>query len=110
MVAAFCALPGLLNAANAVQWQPSMSDVSALERKLVLPREAEPLRSYARYYTGEIAGGRKIIRGYYLGWGMPGIYLKPSETEVMDGGCSVIAVVFDVQSARISGVACNGVA
>lgn len=98
------------HAAKAATWQPSMDQILALEHGLVMPEGADPLPSYARYYTGEDAAGRKIIRGYYLDGGRPGIYLKPSDVTIMDGGCSVVSVVFDVQSHKVLGVACNGVA
>lgn len=99
-------------------WQPTPAMVRDLELKVRLPATAEPLSTYARYYTGESISGRRVLKGYYLAGGVgngrglakPGIYLRPSEVLVDDGGCDVITVFYDPQTKTIAGVYCNGFA
>ena len=55
------ALPS--QAAESQSWSPSNADVVQLEAQLKLPEGADPISSYARFYTGQIIGGRRIVSG-----------------------------------------------
>jgi hypothetical protein len=101
-------------------WTPTLSDVSAMEVKLRLPRTSLKLDQYVRYYTGEFVAGRRRLRGYLVagffvaeGPGTtdkPGAYIKDPPLQVADGGCGVITVVYEVASRRFDSVICNGLA
>lgn len=91
-------------------WQVTSQDAEQLERRIILPEGSHPLASYERYYTGLVRGGRRIIRGYLYQGDKPGIYLRPSEILIADGGCSVVEVEYDVGSQRTETAYCNGVA
>ena len=79
----------------------------------MLPVNAHRLNDYARYYTGEIVQGRKLVRGYYLlpPYGEePGVYLRESNDLVADGGCSVVTVYYDPATHSFADIRCNGYA
>ena len=119
---AIAALTGRANgseAKEAVQaWQPTSEVVEVLEHAIALPPRAKPLSSYARYYTGEVVEGRKLVRGYYLSESFsetfaadkPGVYLRASKALVADGGCAVITVYYDPASKSFAAITCNGYA
>jgi hypothetical protein len=93
-------------------WTPARADVARLERTIVLPAKAERLEAYARYYTGEIIQGHKLIRGDYLSGGppfaaKPGVYFRKGSA-VADGGCSVITVYYDPAIHSFASIECNG--
>jgi hypothetical protein len=92
-------------------WRPTLADVAAVEAKIELPKGAEPIAAYARYYSGVVVSGHRLVKGYYLrGFGRPGVYLKPYPDEIDDGGCSVVTVYFDLTADRTAGAFCNGYA
>src|SRR5260221_8208949 len=87
---------------------PNPAQVARVERVVVLPRGASPLGRYARYYSLETVDGRAVIVGYYLlGEAEPGIHYGNSPVTVMDGGCGVVTVVFDLRSNTVSSAYCN---
>jgi hypothetical protein len=92
--------------------QPTNADVIALERTVHLPKGARSLRAYARYYALSHEDGRSILVGTYLldAPDAPGRYLRATPVEVLDGGCSVVTVRFDLTARRVVGAFCNGVA
>lgn len=89
-----------------------MADVAALERVVQLPRGAKSIGAYARYYTLSYEDGRSILVGYYLldAPDPPGLYIRATPFQMMDGGCSVVTVRFDLTEKRATGASCNGVA
>lgn len=90
---------------------PSPAQVARVERAVVLPRGASPLAKYARYYSLQTVDGRAVVVGYYLlGQGEPGVHFGASPVTVMDGGCGVVTVVFDLRDNAIRSAQCNGVA
>ena len=76
----------------------------------MLPKGTQPLAAYARYYSGVIIQGHRLVEGYYLArlGGPPGIYLKPFDGGIADGGCDVVTVFFDPKAGRMAGAFCNG--
>jgi len=103
------ALPS--QAAESQSWSPSKADVAQLETQLKLPAGADPISSYARFYTGQIVGGRRIMLGQYLeepARFAPGIYLKSSGIETRDGGCTVVYLQYDVEEERVVRILCGG--
>ena len=103
-----CAEPGA--------WEPTESDIDDLERRLALPRGADRLNRYERYYAGITRSGERLILGELVGdFGAkrpttrPGRYII-SEVEfplVADGGCYVIRLEYNPRTRRAS-VECNG--
>ena len=82
--------------------------MDAIESNLRLPRDAKPLRDYGRYYYRD---GGKVVGVYVSGdesgrrWVM-----KSKAPIIMDGGCGVVNVVFDVASRQVESISCNGAA
>jgi hypothetical protein len=102
-------------------WLPERATIEQIEAKLTLPAGASPLNTYVRYYSGVTEQGRKIIRGVYLVVAVvrnaqqdsrPGIRIVvPRDIpEIDDGGCHQVNVEYDVASAAVTGIHCNGVA
>lgn len=84
-----------------------------IERDIRLPERADPVAAYERSYAWQQRGDgvRKVI----------GVYLTPEgsnrgrrwvmESElplILDGGCSMITLSYDVAAQRIEHVTCNG--
>ena len=76
------------------------------------------LRRYNREYSGFIRGGAKyIICSMILSSGSQGFFSvaeheRPAGktfTIIMDGGCSVVRVIFDANSKSVVSIECNGV-
>lgn len=84
-----------------------------IERQVRLPEGAAPLASYARYYAWQDRGDgyRKVI-GVYLGVGerTPGRrWVTENEFPlILDGGCGMVTLSYDVAAQRIEHVTCNG--
>jgi hypothetical protein len=78
---------------------------------------AANLRKYNREFSGFIKGGSKyIICSMILNFGSQGSFVVAERaqhigkkfTTIMDGGCSVVRVIFDVKSKTIVSIECNG--
>ncbi len=91
---------------------PTIADVAALERVVRLPPAAEPIDAYARYYSLGAEDDRAILVGTYVlnAPDPPGRYIRSVPVWVLDGGCSVVNVRFDLATRRVVGAFCNGVA
>jgi hypothetical protein len=86
-----------------------------IERDVRLPRNADALASYARYYAWQQRsdGTRKVVAVWQSLTGeRPGRHwVTESEFPViMDGGCGVITLSYDVGAEQIEHVSCNGYA
>ncbi len=105
-------------ATPAIAAPPDPGAIERIEATIKLPRGSRPLADYERYYAVDTASGRRMIFGLYLidGEDPPGtskLHLLDDASKlpiVMDGGCGVIQVRWDVASAQIVSVACNGLA
>ena len=84
-----------------------------IERDIRLPEGAGPLAAYARYYAWQERGDgvRKVIAVYArLSGHAPGRRWV-TETQfplILDGGCALIGLSYDVAAQRIEHVTCNG--
>jgi hypothetical protein len=112
-------------AAQALQPDPVTSPevtqeavMDLIERQVRLPRGARPLASYARFYAWQrrTDGVRKVVATYtgqsiadVTGAG-PGRHWVAENAlpVVMDGGCGIISLSYDVATQRIEHVDCNG--
>ena len=111
MKASLLSLLVLAAAIQAGHWKVAASYAANVERIIELPRGAYPLLAYARFYNGRVTGTRRLIEATYLrGRRRPGIYLNEPAPDIEDGGCSVVHIWYDVKSARVSAIECNGLA
>jgi hypothetical protein len=97
-------------------WVPTAAAIAAFEARLKLPNGAQPLSEYERYYAGTWIGGRKMIEGVletaYRRHKRGKVHIVPEDQlpGIMDGGCYIITVLFDVTTNRTAQVSCNGLA
>ena len=98
-------------AADAGAEQQAIMD--RIERDVRLPEGAGPLSGYTRYYAWQERGDgvRKVI-GVYLGVGerQPGRHwvAETSLPLIMDGGCGLVTLSYNVAEQRIEHISCNG--
>lgn len=96
-------------AANACTPQGDGIKIRRAETKLALPRGAEPLSSYNRFYA--ISGNS--ARGVFI-WSPSGpgkMTIVDTEKDlpfVIDGGCDVIRVQLDITNGVWKHVMCHG--
>ena len=122
----------LATTAPASASSPDLAIVEKLERTIQLPEGSHPLDEYDRYYAPGTISGRQTIVGLYLatritdrdksdadhGNGRPPrkgqLHLlakaKLLPSGISDGGCEEVHVFWDVVTAKIAGVYCNGLA
>jgi hypothetical protein len=92
-------------------WTPSPTIIAQLEANLTMPKDASPLQSYVRYFAGEVVGGRDIVVGIFV--------YDPEHAEIrvvgtnqmpkiLDGGCDVIHLTYDVDQRKVLSLSCNG--
>jgi hypothetical protein len=86
-----------------------------IEREVRLPEGAGALASYARYYAWQQRGDgvRKVVAVYQnLTGERPGRHWVTERDfpVIMDGGCGVVTLSYDVAAQRIEHVSCNGLA
>lgn len=111
-----CALQSALEAAVITKLERSIT-TSDMPRQY-LAGQPPVITTYARYYFGYLANGRKMIRGEFVvpfGSGMKpaGVYMVKDATDfpiIDDGGCAVMQVVYDVEAEHIVSLKCNGLA
>ena len=118
---------GMLSAGPALSREPLTLDrIAELERGLDLATlesaspchqsgdSPEPLGGYVRFYSEDSWHDRPVIRGDYVLSGSfvrdePGVRLGRGPA-IVDGGCSVVVVLFDAESGAPLTATCNGVA
>ncbi len=98
--------------AGEAHWIPNRADVVRLERQ-VMPPGGYRLDSYDRAYSGTYVSGRKVIEGRWVEverGRKPRVDVVSYEKlpDIADGGCSVVTVYYDLATAKIAGVRCNG--
>jgi hypothetical protein len=87
---------------------PIMDRIEALVR---LPEGARPLAAYGRYYAWQSRqdGVRKVVAVYVSEENPRRHWVAENGLPlVMDGGCGIVNLSFDVAADRIEGVGCNG--
>lgn len=94
---------------------PMPSDTNAImdriEARISLPAGASPLPLYERFYAweGRDDGVRKVFGTYVRGQGTGRHWVSQNELPlVMDGGCDIVTLTYDVEADRIERVECNG--
>jgi hypothetical protein len=100
----------LLTECSSASEQREAKLMNEIETTIKLPAGAEPLREYSRYYAygqkGEVLG---IYAGKYLDRSDGREWVKDPKhlPMIMDGGCGVVNVRFDIRSKKIEAY-CNG--
>lgn len=94
-------------------WVPSLELIGDIESSIELPAEARPLATYARYYAGVTdEDGRRLVRAVYVAGGGK-VVIVGDETKlpsILDGGCDVIDLKYDVTNHRLVFATCHGYA
>ena len=91
---------------------PTVEVIAQLERVLILPRGAYPLTKYTRHYATVRHDGRIMVQGVFVG-GRSNVVIEKSESDlpgILDGGCHVINILYDLQAHKIVQAFCNGYA
>jgi hypothetical protein len=123
-IAATCLVATLSTISQAAtpSWAPHLKTVTALEATVKVPggygHPPIPLKEYQRYYAGVTISDRRMIRGEFLlsdafdSSKGPGVYIVAEDglPVVSDGGCSVVNLLYDLKTARIVSINCNGIA
>lgn len=76
-----------------------------------MPPNAFPLNTYVRYFAGEVADDRRLIVGTFLhDPENAGIRIVEREKipEVLDGGCDVVNLKYDIERKEVLALFCNG--
>jgi hypothetical protein len=91
-------------------WTPTDSLVGKIESSLEMPQKLS-LQSYRRYYSGEVVKNRHVVVGVFLKSDHPGIEIVPESMlpRILDGGCSVVTLHYDVSTQKVITLRCNGV-
>jgi hypothetical protein len=93
-------------------WSPDRQIIDELERTVTLPAGAKLLKQYSRYYAGTVRNGVRVVVATYIS-GLDVSRIVGSEAAlpgVLDGGCDIVNVEYDVKRHRFVQVFCNGVA
>jgi hypothetical protein len=105
------ACSGSSGAAAQRPWTPTMALVSEVEASLELPEGAFPLNTYVRHFAGVAIEERRVVVGTFLqdpdGAGVRIVDLKKMP-KVLDGGCDVINLKYDIERKKVLELFCNG--
>lgn len=113
-IALVCAV-GLMACATAAAEPVALETIATMEAQAQMPRGAEAIEAYDRYYAAHRIDDRTVVRGVFLlrsSFGdidragmtavpdMPNVYRGAAEDipVVADGGCAVVTMYFDPQS------------
>jgi len=93
-------------------WTPNRQTIDELERTVKLPAGAKSLEQYSRYYAGATRNGIQVVLATYIS-GLNVSRIIASEAalpRILDGGCDIVNVEYDVKRHRFVAIYCNGVA
>lgn len=91
-------------------WVPADELIRKIEASLTMP-SGHSLQEYHRYYAGERYMDRPAVIGVFVRSDQPGIDVVPQDElpRILDGGCSVVTMRYDVALDKIIYIRCNGV-
>jgi hypothetical protein len=119
LIIALFTLASFATKASEREWTPDTKDIAKLESVVDLSKAKHiessppaPLAQYTREYAGVWSNGRRMIRGAFLLGAPTGVRIVPEKslTQILDGGCSVINLLYDAEADKILWIDCNGVA
>lgn len=93
-------------------WEPTRQLIKSVESSLILPQGMYPLSSYIRYYAGEVADQKRLVRGVFLyqkTFGKVEIVESGRLPHILDGGCGVVDLIYSVDERRVISISCQGV-
>ena len=85
--------------------------MNRIETIVVMPPDAAPLAVYGRYYAWEARddGVQKVLATYVRREAPGRHWVDQNELPlVMDGGCDIVTLTYDVATDRVDRVECNG--
>ena len=89
--------------------------MARIEARVVMPRGADPIAGYRRTYAWDphAPPGSRVLALYMrtdANW--VGRFWVPSDElpVVMDGGCGIVTLTYDVADDRVEQIGCNGLA
>ena len=94
----------------------SLDDIRRVETLVKMPPGAGSISGYNRFYAIKVEAGHEMIWGTFLLTNrsppLPTIHIvRPEEMPaILDGGCSVVHLLYDIREAKITSIFCNGVA
>ncbi len=88
-------------------WVLDPAVVHKLEAQIVMPEGAKPISVYTRYYEPGFDHGRRTVFGLLTEKGDRQIHIG-HQPIVMDGGCSVVDLTFDVATKQVTSIKCHG--
>jgi hypothetical protein len=89
--------------------------MARIEARVVMPRGADPIAGYDRAYAWDpdAPAASRVIAIYVrvdANWVGRRWVAADALPVVMDGGCSVVTLTYDVASDRVEQIGCNGYA
>lgn len=97
--------------AKVKSWMPTSELVRQVEAELKMPAGTK-LSSYTRYYYGQVSQGHRMLIGeFVLGSSASGVHIVTPEKapKILDGGCSLIDLKYDVEKKAVVDLSCSGV-
>jgi hypothetical protein len=88
-------------------WALDAGMVGQLETRAVMPPGAKPIDAFTRYYVPGYDHGRRVVYGLLKEGGDKHIHFSNGPI-IMDGGCSVVELVFDVTADQMTSIKCHG--
>jgi len=88
-------------------WTLDPAIVRQLEARAVMPEGTKPIDAYTRYYVPGYDHERRVVYGLLKEGGDKRIHLSNGPI-IMDGGCSVVELIFDVTAGQVTSIKCNG--
>jgi hypothetical protein len=83
--------------------------IAVIEGDISLPLGAFPLGEYTRYYS-DSAGDDWCVHGMYVWGGKKDIRIMPLDNfpKVLDGGCEIIRLKYDLRQKKMIFISCSG--
>ena len=87
---------------STAHWIPSAASLEGLESRLQLPPGSRALREYTRYYAADPKHGSHAVQGVLINEGDGALNIVPASKlpRILDGGCHVINIFYDLDDAR----------
>ena len=95
---------------SSTAWSPTAPLIAQVEPQLKMPAGTS-LSGYMRYYYGVMKHGHRILVGVLIRDDKhAGIEItsEAKATKVLDGGCGVVNLKYDVDQKRTLAIFCNG--
>jgi len=92
------------------EWIPSASLIAQIEAKIKMSK-GTTLAAYTRHYYGVVEESHRILIGVYIQTDkFPGVKISSMAAvpKVLDGGCGVVNLKYDVNQGRTLAIFCNG--